>query len=274
MADVYPNETFQADSSVALLDGTTDQKTGLPYIAKGTGPSSVPSYEIQYNRRQQRENNRLAVMTEGLVVDEGGLKIGVYPCNYTLGGRHKRFGGATSQSIPDDEIRYVYLDSSNILQIASGYPSDISTFVPLATVVAANGAMTIQSDLGYARTMTAPMSLQLGVSVGSEASDTIAVTFQLEDANDNPVARRWLGEIWLSDSNFGDLATTAPSGGVSVTTGQQLGSHLVADKHLKVISNASGAVALEVSDTGTPTFHVMAATLGMVPLVGTAITFA
>ena len=71
MADVYPNEAYPSDASVALLDGTTEQKTGLAYIAKGVGPASEPSYEIQYNRRQRRENHRLAVVTEGLVVDEG-----------------------------------------------------------------------------------------------------------------------------------------------------------------------------------------------------------
>jgi len=72
--------------------------TGLPYIAKGLGPASEPSYEVQYNRRQERENQRLALVTEGLVVDEGSLRIGVYPFNYTLGGVHKRFAGATNMT--------------------------------------------------------------------------------------------------------------------------------------------------------------------------------
>ena len=274
MADVFPNETYPPDSAVAMLDGTTDQPTGLPYIAKGTGPASVPSYEIQYNRRQQRESRRLAVVTEGLVVDEGGLMIGVYPCNYTLGGQQKRFAGATNQAVPDDATRFVYIDASNTLQIAASYPTDISTFIPLAKVVVSNGATTIETDVGYARLAAGPLEPRIIATVGTEASDTIAVTFQLEDVSGNAIARRWLGEIWLSDSDFGDLATLAPTGGVSVTTGQQLGSHLVANKHVKAISDANGTITIDVTDSGTPTFYVMASAVGAKTPVSAAITFA
>ncbi|MCG8405126.1 MAG: hypothetical protein MI923_08025 [Phycisphaerales bacterium] len=273
MADVYPNEAFPSESAVALLDGTTDQKTGLPYIAKGTGPASVPSYEIQYNRRQQRENNRLAILTEGLVVDEGGLKFGVYPCNYTLRGQQKRFPGATNQSMPDNVTRHVYIDSANTLHIADAYPADSSIFVPLAKVVTLNGAMTIQPDIGYARTTSEALVPQLGVTVAGETSDTISITFQLEDLTGHPIARRWLGEIWLSDADFGDLTATAPNGGVAITTGQQLGSHLVLNKHVKTISDANGTITLNISDTGTPTFYAMAVAVGSTPLISTAITF-
>lgn len=274
MADTYPNEAFPSDASVALLDGTTDPLTGLPYIPKGVGPASEPSYEVQYNRRQHRANARLAGITEGLTVDEGSLNVGVYPFNYAFAGLHKRFEGATNQSIPDDTVRYVYVDASNALQIAASYPVDVSTFVPLAKVTASAGSLTIEPEIGRARVVVGPAVPRIGVTVAAETGDTIIVTLQLEDPSGNPLSRRWLGEVWLGDSAFGDLAATAPSGGVAVSTGQQLGADLVTDKHLKVISSSGGAIAIDVIDTGTPTYYLMAVGGGADLVASDAMTFA
>lgn len=273
MADVYPNEVYPSDASVAMLDGTTDEKTGLVYIPKGVGPASTPSYEVQYNRRQQRENHRLAIATEGLVVDEGSLKIGVYPFNYMLLGVQKRFEGATNQSMPDDTTRYVYVDTSNALQIAAAYPDDVSTFVPLAKVTTSNGATSIETKIGYARLAVGPLVPRIDVSVGEEDSNTIQVTFQLKDQSGYSIARRWLGEIWLGDSAHGDLATTAPTGGISIVTGQKLGDDWVIDKHMKIISSPAGTIAIDITDTGTPTFYVMAVGGGADLVASDAVTF-
>ena len=273
MADIFPTEAYPSDAAIAQLDATTDQATGLPYIAKGTGPASVPSYEVQYNRRLQRQNRRLEVATEGLVVDEGGLKVGVYPCNYTLGGQHKHFPGATAQAVPDNDTRFVYIDSANALQVAAAYPADISTFLPLATVVVQNGSLTILPDIGYARLTVTPPDAHIGASAAAEVADLIAVTFQLQDADGYPISRRWIGEIWLSDSDFGDLATAAPTGGVSVTTGQQLGPDLIVGKHLKAISDSSGTIKVDVVDSGSPTFFIMVAGLGVSVPASMSITF-
>lgn len=144
MSTTYPNETWPPDATVEALDGTTDAATGLPYIAKGTGPTSVPSYEVQYNRRQQRLNRVLGGWRQGMVVDEGSLKIGVYPIDFTVGGSRKSYDGATGISIPDDSTKVVYLDSSATLQTADDWPSDITTFLPLAVVEASNGQLSIE----------------------------------------------------------------------------------------------------------------------------------
>ena len=273
MADVYPNEAYPSDASVALLDGTTDQEVGLAYLAKGVGPASEPSYEIQYNRRQQRENRRMAIIVEGFVVDEGSLKIGVYPFNYTMAGVHKRFAGATNQSIPDDAIRYVYVDTSNALQVAASYPDDISAFIPLAKVTTSSGAVTIKTEIGHARVVVGPLVPKIAMTIGDESGDVIRVTLQLEDQSGYAVAHRWLAELWLGDSAYGDLAATAPSGGVSVATGQQLGSHLVANKHLKAVSSSDGTIAIDITDTAAPTFYVMAVGGGSDLVASDAVTF-
>ncbi len=150
MSFTYPNEEWPADAAVEAIDGTTDEDTGLPYIAKGTGPTSLPTYEVQYNRRQQRQNKILAGWRHGMVVSEGNSKIGVYPMRFTLGGYHRVFEGATNQAVPDDSIKYVYLDSSVNLQIADSWPSDITSYVPLAKVVTSAGVLSIEDMRVYA----------------------------------------------------------------------------------------------------------------------------
>ncbi len=139
----FPNESWPVETAVETLDGTTELLTGLPYIAKGTGPTSVPSYEVQYNRREQRLNSILAGWRQGMVVDEGSLKIGVYPIEFTQGGVRKSFSGVTGVSIPDDSIKVVYLDSAATLQTANSWPADITSFLPLAVVETSSGQMTV-----------------------------------------------------------------------------------------------------------------------------------
>ncbi|MEE8169128.1 MAG: hypothetical protein V3T70_01140 [Phycisphaerae bacterium] len=193
MADVFPNEAYPSDATVGLLDGGSDQATGLPYIAKGVGPASTPSYEIQYNRRLERQNRRLAIVTAGLVVDEGGLKIGVYPFDYRLGGQFKHFDGATNQAVTDDATRFIYVDSANALQIAASEPADLTSFLPLAQVVATSGLISITPRSNYAR-LTIPqlgatpagdgLTLSAGVlavSVDGVTIETASDALQLKD---------------------------------------------------------------------------------------------
>jgi len=142
----WPNQTYPSDAAIEELDGTTDAATGLAYIAKGVGPNSAPSYEVQYNRRLGRQNAILAAVRQGMVVDEGSLRIGVYPISYTLGGTRKTFAGATNQAVPDNATRKVYLDSANALQVQATFPGTLNSFLPLATVVTANGSMTITDE--------------------------------------------------------------------------------------------------------------------------------
>jgi hypothetical protein len=146
----YPNEIWPADAAVEALDGTTHATTGLPYIAKGTGPTSLPTLEVQYNRREQRCNAILAGWRQGMVVDEGGFKIGVYPLQYALGGVRKSFDGATGVSVTQDVAKVVYLNAAGALVVADAWPGDLTSFMPLATVDTHNGRTTITDARGYA----------------------------------------------------------------------------------------------------------------------------
>ncbi len=142
----YPNEAFPAEATTLALNGQTDVATGLPYVARGVNANSQPSYEVQFNRRQERQNGILGALRQGMVVDEGSLNIGVYPIAYTLGATRKSFDGATGVAVADDTTRKVYIDSSNALQVAASYPGGVTSYLPLATIVAASGTLTIQDD--------------------------------------------------------------------------------------------------------------------------------
>lgn len=139
----YPNEIWPGDVEVELLDGTSEPLTGLPYIAKGTGPTSVPSLEVQYNRREQRLNSILASWRQGMVVAEGNTVIGVYPISYTLGGERRVFAGRSGIAVPAGATRVVYLDHAGELTLAVGWPAELWSFLPLAVVDTTDGAVRI-----------------------------------------------------------------------------------------------------------------------------------
>ncbi len=142
----YPSERWPSDALVEALDGTTDAATGLPYIAKGVGPTSVPTYEVQYNRREQRLLREIAPVNAGRVVDEGGLKIGVYPIDCTIAGQRRRFAGATGRAVTDNATTHLWLDADGTLQSGTAFPPDVAGYLPLAKVVAANGNLTITDE--------------------------------------------------------------------------------------------------------------------------------
>jgi hypothetical protein len=118
-----------------------------------------------------------------------------------------------------------------------------------------------------------PLLPVIGVAVGEESSDTIRVTLQLQDQSGNAVARRWVAEIWLGNSAYGDLAATAPDGGMSIAIGQQLGADIVTDKHLRAVSSPDGTIAVDITDSGSPTFYVMAVGGGADLVASDAVTF-
>lgn len=279
MTDIYPDESWPSNSSVEALDGTTDSDTGLPYIAKGTNPSSDPSYQVQYERREYRQNRMLAPWRQGQIVDEGSLDVGVYPIEYSLGGTRKHFAGATNQGIADSSTKYVYLDSSNELQIQDAFPADITTFLPLAKVTASGGVLTIEDrrvwtahavpeftgSIGGASLSTelADQITSLAISVGEEYSNTIWVTVQVKDAAGDDLSERVLIRGWLGSSEYGGEVATPPNTDFTVSTGAVV-KELTVNKHILAISDSGGSVVFVIEDTGTRTFYLMAESSGVV----------
>lgn len=202
----YPNEVYATDATIEALDGTVDVQTGLSYVAKGVGPNSAPSYEVQYNRRLVRQNSVLVAARHGMVVDEGSLNIGVYPIIYQLGGQAKSFDGATNQPVPDDAIRVVYIDSANALQIQSLFPSDTTAHLPLATVTANAGSLTIIDErpaLLYAVSPVGPNAKTLAFAPSVVLGGTLSVkVWEIE----------WVAPFGFTLRNATGRVNTAPVG--------------------------------------------------------------
>lgn len=186
----YPDESWPSDAAVHALDGGMDLPTGLPYIPRGTGPASMPSYEVQYNRRLHRLNAILAGWRQGMVVDEGALRIGVYPVEYTLGGQRRTFTGASGVAVADDAALVVYLDEAATLHVESAWPVDVSSYLPLASIETQGGQMSLvdrrvraafhvpsfeAADARDRRVLTAHRSL-----IGSGETDLVVFGFEAD----------------------------------------------------------------------------------------------
>lgn len=153
MAQTYPTEVWPSDATVRSLNGTSDLWTGLPYLAKGINASSSPTYQVQYDRREQRTNQLLAPISQGRVVQTATLRIGVYPIQFTMNGARHSYTGSTNQGsgtlTAGNGTYYVYIDNGDALQIVAsgtGWPADPSQYVPLAEVTVASSAITGITD--------------------------------------------------------------------------------------------------------------------------------
>lgn len=270
----YPNEAYPSDTVIEQLDATTDQRTGLAYIAKGVGPTSTPSYEVQFNRRLQRQNAILATWREGSVVDEGSLKIGVFPINYTLGGARRAYDGVAGVSIPDDSVKYVYLDADETLNVEDAFPSDAATYLPLAKVTSSSGLLAIEDKRDVAAFFVSPLGADDAptgsISVGNESNDIITVTVQIEDAVGAALSERCLIRAWLSNSAYGPETPMAPVS-FTVTTGTLLET-VTAAKHLTAITDSAGQVIFDVNKVGGHTYYLNVEFDGKI-VASSAITF-
>jgi hypothetical protein len=196
---VYPNEQWPSDLDVRQLDGSTDAATGLPYVPKGVSPTSEPTYEVQYNRREQRLLQEIAPINQGRLVDEGDLNVGVYPIDFTIGGERKSFGGASGHAVTDDATTYVWLDSTPSLQTGAAYPADVSTYLPLAKVVAASGVLTI--------TDARPKAIfTVGGGSGGSGDGTTSQTFQIDSDASGPKLKNNAGELQIRNAGDDDDA--------------------------------------------------------------------
>lgn len=174
----FPSQVFPANATIENLGGTTDEPTGIPYIAKGTSPASSPSVFVQVTRQLERINEILAGARELQVVSEGTLDVGVYPGSYLLGGTRKTFTGATGQTLTNNATNYVYLDASNALQVStSSFPASVTESFPLAEVVTSGGAITSITDRrNYARNA-------IPTSTSSSDTGTDETSFIIDEDN-------------------------------------------------------------------------------------------
>jgi hypothetical protein len=115
--------------------------------------------------------------------------------------------------------------------------------------------------------------LTASLAVGAEGgSSDISVTIQIKDAQGNSLSKEILIEAWVADGTTGWECTTAPNGGVTVTTGVAADVP-TADKRLRCVTNTSGQAVIQLIDSGTPTYYLRVSVGGKV-YTSAAITFA
>lgn len=171
MAEVYPSST-----TTEALIGTTDATTGVEYLPTGARKTDAIPLPVRETRRMERINRLLAVEAQGRIYRETipGLDYAVTAMDYTLGGTHKTFAGATGQTFDPSATNYIYINSSNVLDYStSGWPSDKTTFFPIAVVVCgASDVESITDARGWGRNVV-PQTTSSGSTGTTEASWTI-----------------------------------------------------------------------------------------------------
>jgi hypothetical protein len=118
----------------------------------------------------------------------------------------------------------------------------------------------------------APMAAT--ITVGQESSNVINVAIQLRDANGAAVTARGSVFAYLSDdANGGSLVGTAPSGGWAIGTNGLL-IPVVTNKAAVLVSNASGAIDINITEAGAKTCYLALVLPNGALVVSSAITFA
>jgi len=174
---------------------------------------------------------------------------------WSVGAKHQRVGWCTLKDATDGKILFM-LPGRHSLQ-----PDDVTLEMNSST-------HRLQLTDGVADEI-----LTASLSVGAEGgSDDIIVTIQIKDAQGNNLSKEVLLECWVADSATGWECSTAPDGGVSVTTGVAA-DVLTAGKRLRLITTAGGAGAVQLIDSGTPTYYLRVKVGDKVYTSG-AITFA
>ena len=96
------------------------------------------------------------------------------------------------------------------------------------------------------------------VTLTAEAANARTATIQLKNRKGSNLSSRTRLQVYLSDdANGAGLAAAAPSGGVAVAGG--VGTILNADvagKKFDCLTNATGAVALAITEAAVKTFYL------------------
>lgn len=114
------------------------------------------------------------------------------------------------------------------------------------------------------------------ITVGAEASgNVITCAIQLKEADGTDLATIGVVDVYVSDSATGDgVAASAPNGGMAAGTDGAVVASIVANKVLKMSSEADGDIDVQITDSGTPTFYLVVVLPDGTKVVSSAITFA
>lgn len=74
-----------------------------------------------------------------------GLTVSIAGGGYRINGNVTNYGGASNQSVANNDTNYVFLTSSGLIIRVYGFPTNVS-YIPLAEVVTSGGAVTAVTD--------------------------------------------------------------------------------------------------------------------------------
>jgi hypothetical protein len=186
---------------------------------------------------------------------DGDLQFSVTAGSFVYHGAVVYFAGAIAQSLTDAAANYVYLTAAGTLAVnTTGWPAD--GHVSLAVITPAGGAFDDPTQIVDHRqvypVVGPPPQLQVSIDVGSESSNTIAVTLQVTDAAGNDVADVFSFPIVLSDSD-GVLSETGTACTSWTATTGAINDGIfgcTAGKSAWVTTDAAGTAVIEIEYTG------------------------
>jgi len=214
--------------------------------------------------------NYLYLLTNGtLTVNTTGFPDPASTNHIRLGTVETSGGTYTDDDITDWRDRHVFQLAGPISNIADdAVDSDQIADDAVTSAQLADDAV----DTGHLHDNIADLITKIDINVGSESSDTIAVTIQVQDVQGNSNANRFLVHAWLADSQYGAETSTAPDGTVSFTTGTQL-EEITAKKRWTAITDATGQAVLSIGESDAETWYLNVELDGRI-YAGSAITFA
>jgi len=151
-------ERYPTDANLLAL--TEDADTGVAYVETGRSP-----YYLEFRRMLQRLLLATKRANDLRVYQDGDLTVGIRGGRCFVGGAAHHYAGAANQSVTADAVNYVYLDDEGALQInTAGFPSDRTTFLPLAVVTAGPAAIGEVIDRRGEAFLTAPSAGAIGLT--------------------------------------------------------------------------------------------------------------
>ena len=282
MSELYP-----ADE--ALLALAEDEATGVPYIETGASPYFLAYRRMLYRllRASERANDLRVFAAEGLAV---GVRAG----RCVIGGQGLSFAGSSSVALSAGVTQWVWLDDQGAVQVsASGLPSDRSTFLPLAEVVAGDDEVLSVVDLRGEAFLQVASTAALGFSATAaeidQALDGIGTTVTagrldtLTNGGNANALHEHTQSFWDEDA-LAAFTLFNNSAGASAGVGLRFalpgvlpadtelkvdrGSGFVVQSHNGVAHHLLGSVSVQQVLRGALTASVNGEVLGAVPVSG------
>lgn len=110
------------------------------------------------------------------------------------------------------------------------------------------------------------------IAVGAPVGDVITATITLKDITGTALAAAAKATIWVSDTAGAAPSAVAPDGGTAITTGVLLKAH-TAGVLLEAVSDATGVIAVALTESGTKNYYVNVA-FGNVVISSAVLAFA